>query len=637
MNSNIYQDFVKNFKIALTNCSVYFPQHPVFSQSIEVLKEKINLIIKNDSFLSMKVRPDSLIINRETLNNKSSYQDLANLLHRKKIKSIEIKEGVANRELAECLLTISFNEKDILAGGGISEILKNKAVKNIIIDELDYSQLIEGEGKQVKDVWSYFLSAESNQEKIKEDSNKFIEELERIGSAQGIKSVLNDSELSQQLLDSFSKLKKNDGENFKKGLVSLVKLILKDKGIKDIKRKNEFKNLFSDINPKQLAEMLLEMLKSKQSANPPAFQLFSTLVPSDIHKKTADELSENIKKNKEKINIDKIKDLFSSAGGQGTVALMYQKSLLTNAATSEKKRKFHFNQEHLNQNYQLILLDLFFYELNFERIGLILEKIILEIGYDYQKNIDLICKFAQIYKEKSAKTDLTKFNPKVQKIWSQAERNIFMNADYEKFDFLKELLENSTLEASYYLDNINEKRFNPLVLELFFKFFPDQSKYLSRLIKAKSKDPAFSKKIITSLSQIEGPFALNILKDLFGLVPIPAKIEILEVMKKHSQYDKGFFLSMAKSQNFNLRKKAIEVSVKFPDLYREIVKNIFSGKNYFGIHSKVILENLEIIKENYRPEALSFLQELKKRKYFWNRKIRVKANNILETYHERKN
>ncbi|MCF7800287.1 hypothetical protein K9M16_04800 [Candidatus Babeliales bacterium] len=635
MNNSIYYDFVKSFKVALINCSIYFPTHPIFSQSINALKEKINLILESSPFLSITIKPESLIINENILDDKNFYKELANQLHCKKIKSIKINNKITNQELSQFLLAISSSRKDILSEGGVGKILRNKELENIIIEELDYSQLIKGEGGRVKDVWRYFLNSKDNQEELKKNFNKFISDLEEIANEYGVKEILSDDKLSRQLLDLFSKLRKEDKEKFKKGLISLSRLILKDENLKDIKNKDEFKNLFSDIEAKQLAKLLFKMLKSKQFVSSSAFKLFSTLVPLKVHKEAAVKLGENIKTSEEEIDVDKINDLFLSIEDQGIVPI-YQKSLLINAATNKKERKFYFDQDHLKQNYRLILLDLFFYELNFKQLELILEKIISEIENDYLQNINFICKFAKIYKEKPAEINLNKFNARVQKIWAKAEINIFTGDDYEKFNFLEELLENSTLEASYYLDKINENRFNPLVLKLFFKFFPNQSLYLSKLIKTKSKNPTFFKKIIVNFRQIDNPLVLNILKDLFGLVSIPAKIEILEVIKKYFKYDKDFFLSLARSQNFNLRKKVVEISVGFPDLYQEIVKNLFSGKNCFGINSKIILENLDIIKENCIAEALPFLQELRTRKYFWNRKIRNKANGILETYYERK-
>ncbi|MCF7891686.1 MAG: hypothetical protein K9L96_01750, partial [Candidatus Omnitrophica bacterium] len=95
MDDNLYRDFVKSFNVALTNCSVYFPTHPVFSRSISQFKEMVESLDKERPFLSIEVKPDSLTVNRKKLEDKAIYRNLAVALHRKKIKIIKIKKGVS--------------------------------------------------------------------------------------------------------------------------------------------------------------------------------------------------------------------------------------------------------------------------------------------------------------------------------------------------------------------------------------------------------------------------------------------------------------------------------------------------------------------------------------------------------------
>jgi hypothetical protein len=562
MNNDIYQNFVKRFKVALTNCSVYFPQHPIFSQSVNDFKKDINLIAQDESFLLIKIKPKALIINGKNLEERSLYEDLATFFHRRKVKSIKIKKEITNKELSKFLVNVSSSENNILTRGGIKKILKEKQVKNIEIEELDYSQLIKGAGKEVKDIWAYLLGSE-------------------------------------------------DFDN--------------------VKNKEQFKSLSLNLKPQDLANLLSKLLQSYKEFNSASFKLFSALVSPDTHKAAADQLGKEVKKGKSKFNLDRINNLLASLDDQKIVPI-YQKNLLLDNSIGTSKKKFSIDYDHLHQNYRLLLLDLFFYETNQSRLDLILKKILLEIEGNLSENIEFINQFAKIYIEKTTNAKSKEFINTVKKVWSQAEKNIFKTDDFRNFIFLTKVLDTTTLDVYFYLDKIEEKQFNPLVLRLFFKFFPKQINKLHEKIKDKRKDSNFMKKIITDLKLSNHFAALDLLKCLFNSVPISVKIEILDIVKNYSQCDQNFILPLVNSQSFHIRKKSVEIAIKFPQLHKQIAQKLFSLSNYFGFNSKIILENLEIINQNYISQARPFLDKLTRMNFFWNRQIRKKAKQVIKEH-----
>ncbi|MCF7873913.1 MAG: hypothetical protein K9L84_00850 [Candidatus Omnitrophica bacterium] len=629
MDNDIYQDFVKKFRVALTNCSVYFSEHPIFFQSIESFKENIDLLTRDKSFLLIQVKPEALIINGKNLEKRILYKDLATFFHRKKIKSIKIKKETTFQELSEFLLNVSQTEKNILSKGGMKKILKDKGVKNIEVDELDYSQLIKGEGKEVKDVWSYLLSSEQIQDNSKVASSSFVDKFMVTTKKYGVKEILEDKKLSKQLFDLFAKIE--DKDNFKKVVRSLAQSILDGKALDNITNKGQLKSLFSYLDPQDLVQFLTKFLQSEKRFDPVSFRIFSTLLSPDFHKAAANKLGKEIKKEKSKFNIGQIKNLLTSFDDKNIISI-YQKNLSVNGFNSVSKDFFSFDYKHLHQNYRLILLDLFFYEINPARLELILKKINAEIENDFFKNIDFINKFAKVYIEKPASIKLKRLQSIANKIWFQAEKNIFDIDDFRKLFFLTKILDSTTLNLSFYLDKIEKKQFNPLVFRLFFKFFPRQADKIYLRIKSKTTDFNFLKKIISDLKLSNNQLALEVFKNLFQLVPVPVKIDILDTIKGYSRCDPDFILPLTNNQNFHLRKKSIEVGIKFPQLHKQIAKNLFSLPNYFGLNSKTILENLEIIDQNYISQVKLFIEKLAKAKFFWNRQVRKKAKQILESH-----
>ena len=64
----------------------------------------------------------------------------------------------------------------ILKQGGIREIIKKENLTNISVEELDYSQLLLGEGEEIKDIWPYLLQeavTNPNRDKIIQAADSF--------------------------------------------------------------------------------------------------------------------------------------------------------------------------------------------------------------------------------------------------------------------------------------------------------------------------------------------------------------------------------------------------------------------------------------------------------------------------------
>ncbi len=606
MDDDRYQDFIKNFKVALTNCSIYFLSHPIFIKSIKELKKKIEDLLAEKDFFSIKIKPNTLIVDSKDLSKIALSKGLADSLHRKKIKIIIFEKGFTSEGLSNFLLVVSASEKEILSRGGVSKILKNKKIEKIKVKELDYSQLLRGKGKAVKDIWGYLLNEEESGHK-NNNTDKY-----------GLKEVLKDERLSKKLVNSFLKNAGNDKDKLKK----LFKL----------ENKKKFKEIFSSLSPEDLTKLLLKLFKTNQGIEPSTFNLFSSLVPIDVHKKTAEMLGEAVNKEKENINFKKIRDLLSSSQEEGAIPI-YRKNLQLDVGGKNSKGKKYLDYKQLDDNYRLILLDLLFYENNTQRLKIITEKICQELKNNFRENLDYVTDFVNIYKKKLQDSSFNKeLFDKAYTIFQQAEAEIFNNDQFYKFSFLFEVLKSSTLDSEFYLNKIEENKFNSLTLKLYFKFFPQRINKLYKKIREKQSDSVFLKKMIDSLQNIKNPFAADILKYLFNLTTVFGKVKVLEGLENKDQIDEDFLFSILTDKSFYLRKKAAEVVSNFKQLHKQLAKELLLIKNILGINSRFILENLRIVSRFYIPEARPYLEKLSKYKFFWNKKIRKKAREVLNSY-----
>lgn len=634
MDNEKCQEFVKSFKVALTNCSVYFPKHPIFSQSVDNFQTKLLQIIGEGFSLTIKVKPDSLIIAEQLLEKDNISQELAAWLHRKKIKSITIAKEAAKEELSEFLAELSGSDSDILSKGGLKKILKDKRIENIDIDELDYSHLLKGKGAQVKDVWKYLFSSEKSSESRREDS-QFLDNFEKTVDEFGIKEVLEDEQLSKQLMGFFSRLQVKTEKDLKNILKKVGASILETKGIDKVQNKEKLKELFLRLSPEDLADLLANLFKSDVAFEQSSFELFSFLIPPDSHKKTAQILEKQIKQNKEGLDIERVKNVLSPLKEEGIVPI-YRKYLLGSVTEGVFEGKVKFDLKHLKKNYRLSLLDMFFYETHLPRLNPILDKISEELKDVFYNDWDYFSKFIEVYKQKAGCLKGFEYQVEIKKIWSQAERIVFDLPNPDQLIILLNELESSTLDLSFYLDKFKKGKFNVLACRLFFKFFPQELNRFQEIIVDRKSDFRYLDKILTCLEKVDHPVILELFKKIYDLVPDLKKIEILDKLKNYSRYDEGFVAELAKSRVFTLRKKSAEIACNFVQLQEIVAENLLSLSNFLGFNSKLILENLEILADLPNPAAKPFLDKLSGYKFFWNKQIRRKASELLKEYDEKK-
>ncbi len=630
-----FQEFFKVFKMTLTNCSFYVQTHPKFIDSLKDFQVKLNSLMEGESSLTLKIKPDSLIVMDKVFIEDVFCKDLAEALHFKKIKSITFFKNLSIEDLSEFMLGVAANKDVILAKGGLSKILVSKGISSIQIETLDYSKLLDGAGEEIKDAWDYLLNPKEIEQKFTNPQG-FSSELRKFFEIYGVKEILCEEIRTGQLLEILIKLKDKDEEAYKKALFCLSRNILKTKNITWRGDPLQIKNLLSDVTPQDINDVVLSLFSAGQNIEPASFELFSSYIEPDIHEESAKLLEIEVLKKQKNIDIEKIKDLFSSMQDNCNTAF-YRRKLAFSKVTEIKE--FFVDYDHLYENYRLILLEMFLQETHIKRINTILEKIAAQLQEPAFKNSDYFDAFKQIYDQKildeTLKDSLVLIS---QKIWAYAEKDHFNYEDAKHFNYLLESLDTSSLSEQYYIDRIfQDYKFNVLTLRLFFRFFPGLVFEFYLQLENKRKEEKFIRKLIDSLSEIDDISSLEVLKHFFANSSMIERIELLDVFKRFSIYDKEFLINLTKSDNFALRKKSVEVAAKYKMMNKEIVRSLFSSHYYFGFNNKLVFEDLDILEDIYIPEAIPYLVELTKDILFWNRPLREKAKSILEKYHDRTN
>ena len=194
-----------------------------------------------------------------------------------------------------------------------------------------------------------------------------------------------------------------------------------------------------------------------------------------------------------------------------------------------------------------------------------------------------------------------------------------------------DMIDTSSREVGFYFDRIfKEGRVSSYILKLFFKLFPNQLPLFCVYLDKMAADLRFIEELMKSLAAIKPDLSLEILKHIFSSANNFVKIKVLEKMEELGVDDKGFLFSVINKGEFLQRKQALSFLVKNHPSRSEAAQILLAIPNFFGLKSKLIEENLRLVGEVPFPEASAYLTVLSKYRFFWNRKIRIKAKEILK-------
>ena len=151
-----FENVVRGFNTAIKNNVLYDSRHPLLISSIKVLKDALEKWFLLNEILDIGFSPEGILINGELFQRKNKiYSEITEYLHVRGIVAISILREIAESELISFFESIKDDAQIIRNEGGIADKIKD--IENIIIKEIDYSEILasSGSGKilQDKEIW----------------------------------------------------------------------------------------------------------------------------------------------------------------------------------------------------------------------------------------------------------------------------------------------------------------------------------------------------------------------------------------------------------------------------------------------------------------------------------------------------
>jgi len=636
------KDLISTLKISFKTASIYNIEHPALKKSVENLKNKIDILFNYLSPIKISFTSNSLLIGEKLWEKEKIYVEMAKLLHLRKIKSIEIIPGVTIEELMTLISKIHLPAKDILQEGGIENILKNERVSHIKVEEYDYYQLLKGEGEEIKDIWVYLLKnalEKGDDQKLIDVTNSF----EKVIYNFEPEDISENKELHENFSRFFSHLKIHNEKKFLECAKNLVKSAITNKNISPEFKFDKLSTLVTDLKEEELASVLIEEIINDDKFDSLSFSTFSKLANKEKHERIASSLKKMIKENVSLHSnpkfIEKIGGLFSGTSTP-LISEIYRKTLASFLKDISSEKKILFDHVLLQKNFRFMLLNLLEKEPDKIQSVFLLERIFKEKDtITNEKDFEYFKFFFEVLKQKNEHVSSEYIYLKINSFIATYIENAILQGDVSLyFDYFIEELDKSSSDVNTYLTKIfTENKVTIYILEAFFKFFPEYLFYFNINLEEKTSDIRFLEKMIESLKMIDSPISLIVLKNIYSLGSRSTKIKVLKAMQKLSEFDEKFLFPILKEKDYTLKGEVLLILIKSENMKKAALEKMFFIRSPFGIKNRILIEHIKIVEENKVRLARDYLLPLSKRKFFWNRKLREQAIEVLEKWNDRKN
>jgi len=631
--------FFQSLRVAFKNATMYQMNHPAFIHCVEDLRGRVEDALALISPLSVGFTPRSLFADGRFWEGEKTFRELGMLFHLRKIKTLEIRPGVTLDELMRFSTKVTLPLSEFVKLGGGQEILKKEKVLHMSVEELDYRELLKGNGEEIKDVWPYLLQEavdENDAEKIIDVAESFDRVADKLNTAE----LVVDENMNRNFSRFFAHLKKNDSTKYRACARNLIKSFVTDKNVNPHAKLDNLRLLISDLNEEDLASTLWEEIISDEGFDSLSFSIFSKLLETDRHKRISGALRQLFETdnpvNRRPETEAKIKALLSGTSGP-LISETYRQTLSSLLKDIHFDKKISFDHEQLAENFRYILLNVLARETDAGRMaaatGRVLgmwEEISSRGDFEFLGSLQEV-----LLSKRSAYPN----DPALQKIGDAVgecvERAVLEEGISPYFDRLISGLAESQLGLDVYLEKIiSENKMTPSILRAYYRFFKEKMDALTSRLKEKRQDRSFIDRTIAALKTIDSPLSLTVLKAVFSIGDEPVRVEVLKAMGCLSEIDKDFLFPVLRSPKTSLKSEALIVLAGRDTTRKRALDRFLRFQSPYGIFNKKLKAHIQIVESKGLREAAGHLERLSRRKSWWNRSLRKEARRVLEKWNE---
>jgi hypothetical protein len=635
-------DYFKSLRVAFKDAAMYTADHPAFIACVEDLKNRVETAFQWWTPLSLGFSPRSVFADGRFWEGEKTFRDLGMQFHVRKIKSLEIRPGISIDELMRFAVRLTMPISDFVKAGGAKEILKKERIIHIAVEELDYKQLLDGEGEEIKDVWPYLLQEAVEQD----DAGKIIEMAEsfdRVVDHLDASEMVVDENMGRNFTRFFAYLKDNATSKYRSCAKGLIKSFVTRKDVTLQTKFDNIKAVIADLKEEDMASTLWEEIISDDGFDSLSFSIFSKLLESDRHRKVSVSLknlfqTENPLNRRPEVE-DKIKALLSGTSGR-FISEIYRQTLDSLLKEIHFDRRIVFDHALLASNYRYILLNILAHGTEPERAASLLDRILGtwdEIA-GFRDFEFLACLQEILLEKRSSVAEAPALQKITEALGESVERAVLEEEHSPFFDRIISGLAESRLGIDAYLEKIFAfGKITPTILRAYYRFFKEDLGRLTSRLKERGHDRPFLERMIDASKTIDSSLSLEILKSIYAAGDLAVQQEAIQAMGCLSEIDKDFLFAALRSREPALKGRALALLAGRESTRKRALDRFLRFQSPYGIRNKKLRTHIRIVEEMNLREASGHLERLCRRKSSWNRSVRREARRVLDKWNESRN
>jgi hypothetical protein len=636
----LIRSMARALRVAFKMASMYNPEHPAFKSSVNELMVKLEAIFAHISPLSIGFSPHALLIDGKFWEGERTYTDLAQLFHFRKIKRLEIRPGIPHAEFMRFASKIMLPVKAFIREGGAQAIVKRENIVHISLDVLDYSQVLLGEGEEIKDIWPYLLM-----EAVEEDDGAKLGHLagsfEKVVGKFNTEDLIQNEELHKNFAKFFQYLKTTSEEKHRVCAKQLLKTVV---AVRKTPTESKFENLkllVSDLSEEDLASTLWEEIIGNDKFDSLSFGIFSRIIDKERHKKIATSLhalfqTDNPQNRRSEVET-KIRVLLSGASSQ-LHSEIYRQTLsnLLNEISFEKK--LALDRQHIQRNYRFLLLVILSQEeqketalLKLGRIAEEWERIVQEADFEF------LLDYWQVLEDRAGGlAGEPPYELARQELAEHVEGCLLRGETRHELDVFVGKLGKSLHDwEAYHATVFKDRIVSPSLLRACFRFFPGEIGSFHAGIKKKASDSELLGRIADGLKDIDTPASLETLKRIYDAGDPAVKVRALQAMRGLKEFDEAFLFTVLDGRNELVQAEALILLMRNERTKHVAFTKLLGLQSPYGLRNKALLRHIRIVEHHDLRDARAYVEPLAERKDVWNRKVRQEAGRVLEKWRER--
>jgi len=635
----LIRSMARAMRVAFKMASMYNADHPAFKSSVNDLMARLEALFAWINPISIGFSPHALLIDGRFWEAERTYMDLAQLFHFRKIKRLEIRPGLPHAEFMRFASKIMLPVKMFIKEGGAQAIVTREAITHIVVDTLDYSILLQGEGEEIKDIWPYLLM-----EAVEEDDQVKLEELagsfDKVVGKFNTEDLIQNEELHKNFAKFFQYLKATSGEKHRTAAKQLLRTIVSVRKTPTESKFENLKLLISDLSEEDLASTLWEEIIGNDKFDSLSFSIFSRLIDKERHKKISTSLHAlfhtDDPQNRRSETESKIRILMSGMSSS-LHSEIYRQTLSNLLGEISFDQRLSLDHRLLQRNYRFLLLVLLAQngpkEPAVADLGRIAEEWerIVEEG-----DLEFLLAYHEVLEARTADLEGEPAYAAARRaVAEQVESRLLRGETGPELDAFVERLGRSLHDWETYTATVLRDRIvSPSLLRACLRFFPGEIAAFQAGIKKRASDGELLGRIADGLKLIDTPHSLETLKKIFAAGDAAVRIKVLQAMQNLKEFDEGFLFPILEKRNELVQAEALILLMRHERTKHVAFTKLFGLASPYGLRNKTLLRNLGIVGRYGLREAGPYVEPLAGRKDFWNRKVRQEAGRLLEKWRE---